>query len=265
MGVSERPSRRRAGTPERPRHLPAWAVVWHDLECGAYAADLPLWRELAAAGSPGPVLEIGGGTGRVTLDLARRGHRVTAVERDGELLDALRERAAAGGLLDVEAVQGDARALALHHRAFSVCLVPMQTVQLFGGREGRGAFLRGARAHLAPGGVLACAIVTDLETFDCSRGEPGPSPESAELEGAAFISRAVRVSVDGGKARIERERRVLPAAGRPSLEHDVVELDLVSVGELQREGRAAGFAPLAAREIPATSAHAGSVAVMFRA
>ncbi len=25
------------------------AVVWHDLECGSYAADLPLWRELASA------------------------------------------------------------------------------------------------------------------------------------------------------------------------------------------------------------------------
>ena len=30
-------------------------VVWHDLECGSYRADLPLWRELArSAGWPGP-------------------------------------------------------------------------------------------------------------------------------------------------------------------------------------------------------------------
>ena len=26
-------------------------VIWHDLECGSYAADLPLWRELAAGGN----------------------------------------------------------------------------------------------------------------------------------------------------------------------------------------------------------------------
>ena len=52
------------------------AVIWHDVECGAYAADLPLWRELAA-GRSGPVLEIGCGTGRVALDLARDGHAVT--------------------------------------------------------------------------------------------------------------------------------------------------------------------------------------------
>lgn len=265
MGVSERPGRRRAATRGRPQHTPGRAVVWHDLECGAYAADLPLWRELAAAGSPGPVLEIGAGTGRVTLDLARRGHRVTAVERDAELLQALRERAASSGLPDVEAVQGDARALTLPGRAFTVCLVPMQTIQLFEGRKGRGAFLRGARAHLAPGGVLACAIVTHLDTFDCSRGEPGPSPESARLEGTTFISRAVRVSVEGGTGRIERERRVLPAAGRPTVEHHMVELDRVSVGELQREGRTAGLTPLPTREIPETFEYAGSVAVMFRA
>ncbi len=33
------------------------AVVWHDVECGAYAADLPLWVELAAEHG-GPVLDL---------------------------------------------------------------------------------------------------------------------------------------------------------------------------------------------------------------
>ena len=37
-------------------------VVWHDLECGGYDADLPLWRELAAD-ADGPVLDLGAGTG----------------------------------------------------------------------------------------------------------------------------------------------------------------------------------------------------------
>ena len=30
------------------------AIMWHDVECGGYAEDLPLWRELAAA-EAGPV------------------------------------------------------------------------------------------------------------------------------------------------------------------------------------------------------------------
>ena len=50
-------------------------VVWHDLECGGYDEDLPLWRELAAARAA-PVLDVGAGTGRVALDLAAPGHEV---------------------------------------------------------------------------------------------------------------------------------------------------------------------------------------------
>ena len=34
-------------------------IVWHDVECGGYRADLPLWRELAAA-EAGPVLDVVG-------------------------------------------------------------------------------------------------------------------------------------------------------------------------------------------------------------
>ena len=56
-------------------------AIWHDLECGAYAEDLPLWRSLASTYGD-PVLDVGAGTGRVALDLARRGHRVTALDRE---------------------------------------------------------------------------------------------------------------------------------------------------------------------------------------
>jgi hypothetical protein len=37
-----------ARTGERASKQPS-SVIWHDLECGSYAADLPLWRELAAS------------------------------------------------------------------------------------------------------------------------------------------------------------------------------------------------------------------------
>src|ERR1700724_459855 len=106
-------------------------VIWHDLECGGYDADLALWRELAGGSNDGssadPILEVGAGSGRVALDLARAGHRVTALDIDGELLLALRERAEG---LRVETACADARSFALDARDFILCLVPMQTVQL---------------------------------------------------------------------------------------------------------------------------------------
>lgn len=258
------------------------AVVWHDLECGCYSADLPLWRELAGGAdagtaAAGPVLDIGAGSGRVTLDLARRCHRVTALDLDAELLRALRERAAG---MAVETVCEDARTFALDRRDFRVCIAPMQTVQLLGGASGRLEFMRRARAHLAPGGLLACAIAVEIDAFDCAAGDLGPSPEVVRVNGIEYVSRATRVHVGRRTVRIERERTVLedaehegavlPGAGpatrtQPARELDVVELDRVSVAQLQREGREAGLTPTGTRAIAATEEHTSSVAVMFRA
>jgi SAM-dependent methyltransferase len=273
---------RHDGSDVEPRREPAAgsanAAVWHDLECGSYTADLPLWRELTGAPGERAVLDIGAGTGRVALDLARRGHHVTAVDRDAALLVALRERAhAAAGTGTVEAVCADARALALEREDFGVCLVPMQTIQMFGGADGRAAFLRGARRQM--GAVLACAIVTEVDAFDCAAGDLGPSAELARVAGATYISRATRVHVGRRAVRIERERRIVapeqPPGGSPgappspdpapALEHDVVELDRVSVPQLEREGRDAGLTAMGTREIPATNEHTASVAVIFGA
>src|ERR1700730_14217586 len=84
-------------------------VIWHDLECGPYRADLALWLELAER-QRGPVLEIGAGTGRVSLHLARNGYEVTALDREPALLDALRERDDRGA---VRTVCADARRFSL--------------------------------------------------------------------------------------------------------------------------------------------------------
>ena len=70
----------------------AGAVAWHDVECASYSADLPLWGELAEEHG-GPVLDLGCGTGRVALDLARRGHDLTALDSDAELVRELAARA----------------------------------------------------------------------------------------------------------------------------------------------------------------------------
>lgn len=246
-------------------------VLWHDLECGAYRADLPLWRELAEEARQGAggarILDVGAGTGRVTLELARAGHHVTALDLDPDLLGALSERA--DGAL-VETVCADARAFGLARQDFALCLAPMQTVQLLGGAAGRIAFLRRARAHLRPGGLLACAIVTELETFDCVDGGPGPSPETARVDGTLYVSRAVRVQLGRRTVQIERERSVLPADpaavdGERLRERNVVELERLGASQLRREGRQAGLSAAGTRTIAATEEHVGSVAVMFSA
>ena len=249
-------------------------VIWHDLECGSYHADLPLWRKLAA-GCSAPILDVGAGTGRVALELARAGHSVTALDRDPVLLGALRERAKD---LDVEIVCADARSFELGRREFGLCVVPMQTIQLLGGAAERVAFLRRARAHLRHGALIACAILSELEPFDCAKGDAAPSPETARVDGLLHVSCARRVSVLRRSVLIERERRILPAgdcegdgalAGPPPVEHPcerhVVELSRVSVRELEREAIEAGLLPQPAREVARTEDYVGSAVVMLRA
>jgi 2-polyprenyl-3-methyl-5-hydroxy-6-metoxy-1,4-benzoquinol methylase len=79
------------GDPDRSGPVLPATVVWHDLECGSYRADLPLWRELAAREGD-PILDVGAGSGRVALELAGAGHRVTALDLDPDLLRVLRDR-----------------------------------------------------------------------------------------------------------------------------------------------------------------------------
>jgi SAM-dependent methyltransferase len=233
-------------------------VIWHDIECGSYDLDLPLWRELATT-EGSPVLDVGAGTGRVTLDLARRGHEVVALDCSAELLDALRERAAG---LEVTTVAADARDFAIDRR-FPLIVVPMQTLQLFGGADGRARFLQRTREHLAPGGLVAVALADALECFDEEHDQP-PPPDFREVGGVVYASRPVAVRDVGGRAAIDRVREIVAADGTLTTEENVVELDRVDPDELEDEAAALGLRAEPARRIPQTLEYVGSTVVMLR-
>jgi len=229
-------------------------VIWHDLECGGYAEDLPLWRELAGAG---PVLDVGCGAGRVALDLARQGVAVVGLDQDAELLAALRERAAG---LPVQTVRADARDFSLG-RTFPVILAPMQTVQLLGGPEGRAAFLRCAREHLEPGGLLAIALADALEGFDEATATP-PLPDVLERDGIVYFTQPVAVKDEGARVAIHRVREVVDRDGGRTSGRDIVRLDRVDAGTVEAEADA--FAALPRRAIAPSDEYVGSVVVMLR-
>ena len=258
-------------SPSPTSPAPSPAVVWHDLECGGYRADLALWRKLAEHEAPDvghdPVLDIGAGSGRVTIDLARRGHRVTALDLDPELLDALELRATG---LDVKAVCADARGFLLDEQDHALCLVPMQTIQLLRGPVERQGLLESASEHLRPGSLIACAIVIDVDPFDAMHGGLGPSPEHARIDGRLYVSRAIRVAVDERFIRIERERFVADGHRTPrdepsgAPEKNVIELERINAAQLGREAEEIGLHPEPMVTISETSDHAGSEVVMLR-
>jgi len=234
-------------------------VIWHDVECGGYAEDLSLWHDLAGR-SGGPVLDVGAGTGRVTLELARAGVPVVALDADPALCDALRERA---GGLPVEVVCADARDFELARR-FALIVVPMQTVQLLGGAAGRAAFLRRALAHLEPRGLLAVAIADPLDSFD-AEFDGLPRPDEAERGGTRYVSQALAVADEGEQAAIHRVRQIVRADGTVEEADNVIRLDRVEPEQLEEEAATAGLRVEAPRLIPSTDEYIGSTVVVVSA
>jgi SAM-dependent methyltransferase len=235
-------------------------VIWHDIECGAYGADVAVWRSLARE-RPGPVLDVGAGTGRIALDLARGGHSVVALDREPELISELAARAAG---LGVETVVADAREFELATR-FGLIIVPMQTIQLLGGSGGRRLFLERARLHLGPDGVLAIAISEHLELYEVDDGLDGPLPDIRELDGVLYSSQPTAVRADQRGFVLERRRETVRGDGRRTVEQDVIRIDPLSATQLEREAKDVELEPAGRIEIPPTPDHVGSVVVMLRA
>jgi len=191
-------------TPDRSEL--AEAVIWHDAEHGSYAADIALWERLAAE-HPGGVVDLGAGTGRVTLRLAAMGHEVVAVDRDPELLGALQTRAAARGL-GVGAVCCDVRELDLGSR-YPLIVAPMQLLHILGGAEGRRAAMSAVAEHLTPEGRFCAALLDD--DYEVGGGRPDPLPDVREIDDWIYSSLPTEIRI--GRREIEMKRlrqRVAP-------------------------------------------------------
>jgi SAM-dependent methyltransferase len=236
------------------------AVIWHDVENGGYDADLPLWRELAAA-MGGPVLDLGAGTGRVALNLAEAGHDVTALDSDEQLLDELALRARARGL-PIECVHGDARLLS-PRRGFALAIAPMQFVQIVGGAAGRRSLLERVAASLRPGGTFAAAIA-DLDEAVAAEDAPPPVPDVGQRGDWIYSSLPLDVRPEPGGVAVEWLRQRVSPAGELTEERHTQVLDSVAPEQLEREAEAAGLNPVERRSVPETEAYIGSMVVVCR-
>jgi SAM-dependent methyltransferase len=223
------------------------SVIWHEVECGGYAADLALWEELAAD-QGGPILDLGCGTGRVTSHLVRRGHEMCGLDRDGKLIAEL-----------ACAELGDVRDFELG-RQFELVLAPMQLIQLLADASERMRCLRCVAAHLTPSGLAAFAIVEGVPISDDTSL---PLPDTREVDGWVYSSQAIETLLDGGWIRARRLRQTVSPVGE--LEEEVSEdlLHILTTAVLEDEATQVGLRPAGNRIVPQTDDHVGSTVVLL--
>lgn len=135
-------------------------------------ADVPFWQRVTSR-ARGPVLELGSGTGRVTLPLARAGVRIVGIDRSAAMLErasrrvrAMRPRARVGhrkGLVRVPRLTlGDIRTLPFAPHAFSMVIAPYGILQSLLSDRALGSTLNEVARVLRPGGLFGMDLVPDV-------------------------------------------------------------------------------------------------------
>lgn len=161
-------------------------------------ADL-IERMLARHRVPRPcrLLDIGCGTGRHALVLARRGHEVTGVDRSPFMLAHARqaaEREARLGHTAPRFLEADARRLDLGER-FNAALMMFTVLGYQNDATDVSAALAAVRAHLEPGGVFIFDVWNGLAVL-----AHGPDKRTATAtDGTATVVRTSSTRVEAEK------------------------------------------------------------------
>jgi len=163
------------------------------------------WTDLAAAGAevhgeadlvaslvgppPAAVLDAGCGTGRVAIELARRGYATAGIDVDPALLDHARAKAP-----DLDWMLGDLAALPLDTAPGPFAAVMLAgNVMIFVARGTEGAVLATAATRLAPGGLVIAGFQLNgrltLEEYGAAAAAAGLRPVArfATWDRAPFV------------------------------------------------------------------------------
>ena len=239
-------------------------AIWQEVEFGGYAADLPLWVELAEAAG-GPIVELGAGTGRVSLHLAGHGYEVIAIEREPELAAEL-ERIAEERGVSLSVVSGDLAApseLRLPTRP-TLAIGPLHVIQVLD-QDARPSLLARLRELMTPGGAVALTLVDESTLLSAGAASSQILPEMRELEGWVYSSEPLWVQVGDQALTVRRLREsVSPEGAMERAVNDDVLLR-VDAGTLEREAEEAGFRPAGRRQISSGENEADSIAVLLEA
>ena len=149
--------------------------------------DIAFWERMAAP-VKGPILELGCGTGRVALPVARRGAIVCGIDRSESMLARGQQKVRRSRLQSrVKLIRGDIRHLPFPDRTFPLVMAPYGILQSLLDEKLLAATLKDVRRVLTRDGVFGLELVADLPAWDeyanrvTLRGARGPNGKPIKL------------------------------------------------------------------------------------
>lgn len=152
------------------------APSFYDVQYRHYRDDVAFYRGVALDVG-GPTLELGAGTGRITVELARVASPVVALEPSAGMRAACAARLAEAAAptapsWDVTIVDGDARTFDGDGR-FELVVSPFHVLNQMLTTADQDAFLASAYRSVRPGGTFALDVLApSLGTMDVLRRDP---------------------------------------------------------------------------------------------
>ena len=128
--------------------------------------DVPFWRTLALQ-SEGPVLELGCGTGRISIPLARAGVSLVGIDRSEAMLSRARQRIRRGRLTShARLIRGDIRSLPFPASTFPLVMAPYGVLQSLVRERDLAATLDAVARVLTPRATFGIELVADLPSWN---------------------------------------------------------------------------------------------------
>jgi ubiquinone/menaquinone biosynthesis C-methylase UbiE len=201
--------------------------------------DVAFWERLARA-QDGKVLELGCGTGRLTIPLARTGARVIGIDRSAEMLARGRQRLRRARLTATASlVRGDIRYLPFRRRSgFSLVMAPYGMLQSLTREKDLQATIASVHRVLPRGGLFVIDLVPDLPRWAEYEGRTS----LAGARGRSRLTLIESVRQDVARRLTMFDQEYVERKGRERRVHRFsLTFRTLSVPQISRRLEAAGF------------------------
>jgi len=207
------------------------------------------WQRLARA-SPGPILELGSGTGRVTIPVGRVASvPLVGIDRSASMLAYARRRLRrARSVSGVHLVRGDIRTLpfavrgsaSAKGRGFQLVMAPYGILQSLVRESDLRATLRSVADVLAPGGLFGLDLVPDLPEW--SEYDRRIRLRGLRRAGRSHVTLVESVRQERSRGLTIFDQTFIERTGRGQSRHEFsLVFRTVSVPQMRRRLERAGF------------------------